>query len=428
MYKTFRGGIHPKECKITEKSAIVDHEIPKVVCIPLIQHIGAPCDPIVKVGDKVKFGQKIGDSKSVVSAPVHASISGIVKAIEPRSYHLGKKIMAVIIEGDGKKEPVWKEKKSKVDPDEIIKIIREAGIVGLGGAMFPTHVKLSLPKDKKIDTVILNGCECEPYVTADHRLMLEKTDEIISGMRLIIQTVGAEKGIVAIESNKKDAIMIFRERLKKEKNITVIGVKTKYPQGAEKNLINAVCKRIVPMGGLPMDVGVLVDNVATAFAVHEAILLGKPLIERICTVTGEVGNPGNYRVRIGTMFSDLYKASGQAAKVLAGGPMMGLAQRWDVPVIKGNNAVLVLGKDMIDTSGYSTCIKCGRCVEVCPMRLMPNVLSVLGEKERFQKMDSFHISNCVECGCCTYVCPANRPIVQFIKLGKQMIRKNAKPK
>ena len=396
MTLTFWGGIHPEDSKLTKASKIKEFPVPKKVCIPLSQHIGASCKLLVKAGDKVKLGQIIADSEAFVSAPIHATISGTVLGIEKHPNN--KDIECIIIEGDQKKEKEFKKtKKQSFSSKEIIQKVRNAGIVGLGGAMFPTHVKLSPPPEKKIDTVILNGCECEPFITSDHCLMLEKSDAIIQGLKLIMKAVGAKNACVGIEDNKKDAINLFRKNLSREKNIVVKKLKTKYPQGAEKNLIQAITKRIIPMGGLPMDKGVLVDNIATAYAVYEAVFLNKPLIERICTVTGNIKNPKNLKVRIGTMFSDLINFCGgmigKEGKVIAGGPMMGIAQERDVPLVKGHNCVLVFNDKNTDKQEFHDCIKCGACIEVCPMKLMPNVLSVLGEKEKYSKMEDYYIQN-----------------------------------
>ncbi|KNF09471.1 electron transport complex protein, subunit C [Gottschalkia purinilytica] len=427
---TFRGGIHPPYSKrFSEKFKTEKAKEPTTVTIPLHQHIGAPCDPIVKVGDKVKVGQKIGEPTGFVSAPIHSSISGTVKKILLADSPSGEKVMSVVIESDGANE-VHESVKPKGDlsslsKEEIIEIVKEAGITGLGGASFPTHVKLSPPLEKKIDTVILNGAECEPYLTADHRLMLEQPENVIYGLKAIMKAVGVRKGFIGIEDNKKDAIKVLQKAAEKEANIEVVALKTKYPQGDEKRLINAVTGREVPAGGLPMDVGVIVNNVGTAAAIANAIKTGMPLIERIVTITGgAVNTPKNLLVKIGTSFKEVieqcdgYKE--EPGKIVMGGPMMGMAQFTDeVPVIKGTSGILVLTKQESESPDPEACIRCGKCIDVCPVNIQPLFISQLSLKGMFEETEAYHVSNCIECGCCSFVCPSKRPLLHSVRVAKK---------
>ncbi len=431
--KTFLGGIHPPSHKnLSAGKKIEEPPLPKTVCIPLAQHIGAPCEARVEKGQKVKKGEVIADSQAFVSAPIHASISGTVTAVQDYPHPSGKKIKAVIIESDEKDE--WfREPKNGQDPlqlssEELKKKIREAGIVGLGGAAFPTHVKLSPPKEKNIDAIILNGVECEPYLTADHQLMLEKTEAIVKGLQIILRIMGVQKGYIGIEVNKPDALKAMKKATKGLSNIEVVGLKVKYPQGAEKQLIKAILGREVPPPpGLPMDVGAVIQNVGTAYAIYEAVTFGKPLIERIVTVTGRgIKEPKNLRLRIGTLFSEIINycggIQGEAGKVLMGGPMMGLAQYTaQVPIIKGTSGILVLSKEELASGESKHCINCGMCVRACPMHLIPSSLGTYCEKDLFEEAEAAHIFNCIECGSCVFVCPANRHLVQMVKYGKSAI-------
>ena len=440
---TFERGIHPEEVKeLTEASPIVKAALPKRVVIPLSQHTGAPAKHEVAIGDTVKRNQLIGSAQGFVSAPVHASISGKVIAIGSFPHPSGRMIQSIVIEGDGKDE----EMPLKENPDylnlsaDMIKaLIKDAGIVGLGGAAFPTNVKLSPPKEKPIDTVILNGAECEPYLTADHRLMLEQPEGIVAGLKIIMKTLGVTKGYIGIENNKPNAIEAMKKAVSTMKyavsseesaySIEVCPLKVKYPQGAEKMLIKAIKDREVPLRGLPMDVGVVVQNVGTAFAVYEAVRYGKPLIERVVTVTGRgIKEPKNMMVRIGTLMSELIEQCGGftdgAVKVIAGGPMMGFAQ-WsiDIPVLKGTSGILVLTEnDYVSSKKYLPCIRCGSCIDICPMGLNPSMLSILSEKGHYEEAKEYNLFDCFECGSCAYVCPSNRPVVQFIRLAKSQVK------
>ena len=433
-HDTFSGGVHPAGNKqLTEHKPTIAAAIPKRAVIPLSQHIGAPTKPLVVIGQEVKKGEKIGETTGFVSAPVHASISGKVVAIGSFPHTLGIDMPSVVIESDAKDEWVAGLKEnpdfSLLSPEELKKLVQEAGIVGMGGATFPTHVKLSPPKEKPIDVVILNGAECEPFLTSDHRLMLEKPKEIVEGLKMLMRILNVGKGYIGIESNKPDAIEAMIKAAEGAPEIKVWPVKVKYPQGAEKMLIKAITGRTVPAGGLPMDVGVVVQNVGTAEAIYEAVRYGKPLIERYVTVTGRgVNDPKNFLARIGTPFSQLIEEAGgltdSAAKVIAGGPMMGMSQyTLDVPVIKGTSGILVLPKSEVSTKSYGPCIRCARCIDACPMMLQPSYIGLYIEKGRYEDAKAYNLMDCFECGSCTFVCPANRPMVQWVKKAKKELAK-----
>ncbi|MAG08210.1 electron transport complex subunit RsxC [Candidatus Woesearchaeota archaeon] len=421
-------GIYLPHLELTENSKIEVLSAQRRVIIPLQQHIGKGCQPVVKAGDSVKEGQKIGKSDGFVSASVHSSVSGRVIEVKEWLHPMGKKVLSVVIESNGKDEG-FKENKSadKLGRDKLLSIIKEAGIVGLGGATFPTHVKLSPPKEKKIDTVILNGAECEPYLTADHRLMLEYSSEIVKGLKVLMKIVNAKNGFIGVEDNKRDAIKAIKKEVGSDNNIKVVSLKTKYPLGAEKMLIKELVGRVVPLNGLPMDVGVVVNNVGTAKAVYDAVYLGKPLIERVVTVTGNVNEPKNVMVKIGTLVRDLVKEcggyKGSPKKLIMGGPMMGIAQSSDnVPVIKGSSGVLVLGD--AEEPEERECIRCGKCVDYCPMNLMPITIARFGRAERIKQAEEYYATACFECGICSYVCPSKVPLVKWIKYAKEKIRES----
>lgn len=441
MFKSFRGGVHPNDRKsYTSGKAIEVLPVPNKVTIPVRQHIGAPCSPVVKKGDEVKKGQVIAKTDAFVSANIHASISGTVVDIGDYNHPVFGKCQAIVIENDGKDEwvegiPVERNDWEKLDKKELLNIIKEAGIVGMGGATFPTHVKLSPPPDKKVDTFILNAAECEPYLTADHRMMLEQSERIVNGVKITMKVLGIDKGYVGIEQNKPDAIDVMTKAFEGT-GVQVVGLPTKYPQGAEKMLIKVLVDKEVPSGGLPADVGVVVQNVGTVAAISDAVLKGIPLIERVTTVSGgAIKEPKNLLVRVGTLFSDAIEYCGGFSetpeKLLSGGPMMGMAQSHiDLPIIKGVSGILALSKKDINSGKESACIHCGRCVEVCPMHLVPSKLSILGERGLFeQAKEEANLLDCVECGSCVYVCPAKRNIVQYIKYCKaQNAAQNAKKK
>jgi electron transport complex protein RnfC len=432
---SFRGGVHPPEMKeLAENSPITKAEVPSTLTVPLVQHIGAPCKATVEAGQSVQEGQVIGETQAFVTAPVHAPVCGKVKKIENVLHPLGVKLPAVILAvGDGDDRDYLKPLGGDVetlDATQMLERVKEAGIVGMGGATFPAHVKFSPPKDKTIDTFILNGCECEPYLTADYRLMVERSEDVLLGTRMIAKILGVKRTIIGIEENKPQAIESLRTRAAAAGNGDEVQVtQTKYPQGAEKMLIKAVLNREVPSGGLPMDVGVVVSNVGTALAVCEAVRDGKPLIDRVVTVTGDgVKHPGNYLARIGTSVQNLVDQAGGTVgtigKLIAGGPMMGLAQAsLDIPVIKGTSGILILQEQKQMHETHLPCIKCSFCVQACPVHLIPSRLSIIAEAQNWKKAEEFGVNDCIECGCCTYVCPSRRPIVQFIKTTKMKLRK-----
>lgn len=434
----FPGGIHPHDEKgLTASLPIEDAPIPPRVFIPLSQHIGAPAEPIVKSGDHVKIGDKIAEARGFVSANIHASVSGIVRAIQPYPHASGRLAPAIEIETSGEDQTFVPTKDRKdalaLPPQALIPFIREAGIVGMGGATFPTHVKLSPPEDKPIHSLIINGVECEPYLTADHRLMLERTSEVIEGIAYIRYILNASFSYVAIEANKPDAIRRMKEFIN-DPDIHVITLPKRYPQGAEKQLIKTILGKEVPAGGgLPMDVGAVVQNVGTTFAIYEAIRWGKPLIERITTVTGHgVASPKNLRVRIGTPVSDIITYCGgwrePPGKLILGGPMMGINQYDDrVPITKGTSGILLMPREEVGGYHPHACVRCGRCVTVCPMGLLPNFLGVFSEHGRFADAERLHLLDCIECGSCTYICPAKRPLVQMIRYAKgEVLRRRKK--
>lgn len=429
MASTFKGGVHPDDAKsLSSSSAIIEQPVPSIVIIPVRQHIGGPAKVVVEKGQSVKKGQVVAEAGGFVSVPMHASISGTVKEIEPRLSPAGMKVMSVIIGGDGADE--WAEGLntrrdiSAMTPDGMREAVRAGGLVGLGGAAFPTHVKLSPPKDKPIDVLILNGVECEPFSTCDHRLMLEHPGDIIEGMKILMKILGCTTAFIGIERNKPDAVKVMRDAVKELKNVKVIDLKVKYPQGGEKQLIYAITKRKVPAGGLPMDVGCVVQNVGTAAAVYHAVALGRPLIERVVTVTGNgVKKPVNVRARIGERFDALIELAGgysdSVAKLIMGGPMMGISQYTDeVPVVKGTSCILAMNEDEISTGEEKPCISCGMCVAICPMQLVPTTLATLVEHKKWDDVTAYHALDCNECGCCTYICPTKRRLVENIKFGK----------
>ncbi len=436
--KTFKGGVHPKGKKnISQDIPIKEMPLTGEIIIPLSQHAGAPAEPLVKKGDKVLKGQKIGDKDGFITASVHASTSGEVTDVKYSIHPLGSKVLSVFIRPDGKDEWCGLQKISSLDeitPEGIISKIREAGLVGLGGAAFPTHVKLSPPKDKKIDTLIINAVECEPYLTADYRLMLEEKEKIILGIKALLKALKIEKAYFAIESNKPEAIGSMSDAIKGEDTIKLLVMETKYPQGSEKQLIEALTKKQVPVGKLPLDVGVVVQNVGTAKAVADAVFEGRPLVERIVTVTGSnIKDPANLKVRIGTKISDVIDFCGgpieEMVKVILGGPMMGIAApSIDVPVIKGTSGILLMKKKEIIFADPGPCIRCGRCLAVCPMGLAPGRFMESAEVKDYDRAMEDNIMNCMECGSCSYVCPSRRPMVHWIKTAKSQIQRQLKKK
>jgi len=429
-------GVRVPENKLTANKPIEQAPLPEKVIVPLHQNIGAPCEAVVKRGDKVLTGQKIGDSDKFVNAPVHATISGEITGtamiVNPPTSQL---IPALVITSDGKDE--WVELEPPKDPDELsvkelLDRIRAAGLVGLGGAAFPTHVKLSPPKDKKIDTVILNGCECEPYITSDHRVMLEYGEEVLSGLSIIRKILAPEKIYIAIEDNKEDAISHLEYLIMamgRKGGFKIIPLKSKYPMGAEKVLTKLILGREVPIGGLPLDVGAVVHNISTAKAIHDAVIEGK-FIERAITITGAVRNPKNLLTRFGTPIGTLIEhcggIEGEANEVILGGPMMGFSQfDLDFPTVKGTNAVLVKKGRLIQEQD---CISCSKCIEVCPVSLMPTMLAKYAKADMYDECENYYIADCFECGACAYTCPSNIPIVHYIKVAKKELAKKAAKK
>ncbi|MCI5902404.1 MAG: electron transport complex subunit RsxC [Blautia sp.] len=424
----YYGGIHPSERKeFTEHLALERFPDPQTVVIPLSMHAGAPANPVVQVGDTVKVGQKIGESAGFISSPIHSSVSGTVTAIETHKHATRGECLSVVIQSDGKNTLHESVKPNKdldsLTPDEIVEIVREAGIVGMGGAGFPTSVKLKPPKP--VDTILLNGCECEPLLTADHRVLLEFADDVLYGLKAIIKTVGAQKGIIVIEDNKPDAIELMQSKVADCENIEVVVAKTKYPQGAEKMLIKRVMGRQVPRGGLPADVGCVVSNISTTKAIADAIQKGMPLVERVVTVTGEkLKKPGNYIVKIGTNTKELIDYCGgvtdEDVMFKAGGPMMGFVlSDVNVPIMKGSNGIIAIDTDQTQEM---PCIKCGRCMDVCPMELSPLYYAKYADEENWQGMKDKNVMDCLECRCCEYICSSKIPLVTKIKAGKNAVR------
>lgn len=439
IFKTFRiGGIHPEENKITAEIKTCIADIPRQAFFPLSQHIGAPAVPLVKKGDKVKVGTKIAEAGGPVSASIHSSVSGTVAKVGTMIDATGysKPVIIINVEDD-----VWEEfidrsdklepldKHDELTPAEIIRRIKEAGITGMGGAGFPAHVKLNPPASAKIDSVIINAVECEPYITSDYRLMMEHVDEILVGVKLLLRAVSAEHGYIGIEANKPKAIKLFMEKTTNDDFIKVVPLKQKYPQGGEKQLIDAVIRRQVPdPPAIPANVGAVVVNVGTAFAVYQAVMKNKPLFERYTSVTGKkIRQPKNFLVRMGTPISQLIDACGGMPegdnKVIAGGPMMGRAlMNTEVPICKGTNSITVLsGKEAGRNKKVGPCIRCAKCVGVCPMGLEPYVLATSSAAHNWAKAEEHFITSCIECGSCQYTCPANRPMLDNIRLGKSKV-------
>ena len=422
---TFTGGVHPYDGKDLSKDKPIISVLPKGELVyPVSQHIGAPATPIVKKGDRVLVGQKIAEQSGFVSAPVYASVSGTVKAIEPRRVVTGDSVMSIIVENDNQYEESQMQPPGPLQTlslEQIIDCIKEAGIVGMGGAGFPTYVKLSPKEPEKIEYCIANCAECEPYLTSDYRRMLEEPEKLIGGLKIILRLFPNARGILAVEDNKPDCIKKLQELVRGEERISVKALQTKYPQGAERTLIYATTGRQINSSMLPADVGCVVNNVDTIVAIYRAVTEGRPLIERIVTVTGDaIQNPQNYRVRIGMNYRELVDEAGgfvgKPEKIVCGGPMMGFAMfDLDVPTTKTSTALLCLSYDEVSAMEPGPCINCGRCVEVCPGRVVPSRLADYAEhfdEEAFVKNNGME---CCECGCCSFICPAKRPLTQEIK-------------
>jgi len=439
VFKTFpKGGIHPPENKLTADKPIVLLPVPPQVTVPVSQHIGAPATPTVEKGAVVKAGQVIAQAKGFVSANIHSPVSGKVSKIDTMIDTTGYKQTAVVIDVEGDE---WIETIDRstalvrdvtMTREQIIERCQQCGLVGLGGATFPTHIKMTVPAGKKCDLLIINGVECEPYLTSDHRLMLEKGAEVLTGASIIMKALGVDNAVVGIEANKPDAISHLTELARDFKGITIQPLKVKYPQGGEKQLIKACTGREVPSGGLPVDVGVVVQNVGTAFAVYEAVQKNKPLMERVVTVTGiSVKKPGNFQVRIGTPVTALIEAAGgvpdDTGKVINGGPMMGKALAMtDVPVTKGTSGIILFPSAVSRRAEVLPCIRCGKCSSACAMGLEPWLIAVVSEKAMWEKAEQEKITDCMECGACAYTCPAKRPLLDYIRLGKSTVIRMAR--
>ncbi len=434
--KTFpKGGVHPEENKLSADQPIQDFPLPKQIIVPLGQCLGAPADPIVQKGDHVLTGQMIGTAKGFVSANIHSPATGTVSKVDVVMDHTGYYKPAVFINVD--EEEQWVDgviqtaellTEIKLEPNEIINKIKECGIVGMGGATFPTHVKLMIPEGKKAEYIIINAAECEPYLTCDNRLLLEKTKEFLMGVKILMKAVNTDKGVIGIERNKMSAIELLDKTIAENRNlyagIQVQPLKTKYPQGGEKQIIKAITGREVPSGKLPIETGCVVVNVASTYAIYEAVQKNKPLVERIVTVTGKsVKHPGNYRVRFGTPANLLIDAAGglpdDTANIINGGPMMGKSVSvTDFPVIKGTSGILLMNVKDAQPRKVGNCIRCGRCAIACPMGLQPFLINKLAKLDMFDETEKNHIMDCIECGSCEFTCPANIPLLDYIRYGK----------
>lgn len=431
MLKTFRiGGVHPPENKLSAGEEIKVLPIPEQVIIPLGQHIGAPATPVVQKGDQVKAGQLIAQASGFVSANIHSSVSGTIVAIDNITDAAGLSKPAITIKVEGDEWMPGIDRSDKIEhniilsKEEIIKAIAAAGIVGMGGATFPTQVKLTPPPGNKAEFLIINGVECEPYLTSDHRVMLEKAEEIIVGVQVLMKAIDVKKAIIGIENNKKDAITHLQDIASKVLGIEICPLKVKYPQGGEKQLIQATTGRAVPSGALPIAVGAVVQNVGTALAVYEAVMKNKPLVERVVTVTGKsVKKPGNYLCRIGTPISKLIEAAGgipdDTSKIIGGGPMMGRTMvNIDSPIMKGTSGILLINNHEGERKPIRNCIRCSKCVSVCPMGLEPYLLAKLSMFNLLERMEEEKVMDCIECGSCSFTCPSARPLLDYIRLGK----------
>lgn len=435
---TFKiGGVHPKENKITAEIKTKNAALPKVAILPLGQHIGAPAKPVVKRGDVVKVGTLIAEAGGFVSAPIYSSVSGTVAKIDTSIDATGyrKPVIIINVEGDEWEDSIDRSEKleslaehSELTPKTIVDVIKRAGITGMGGAGFPTFIKLCPPPTAKAECVIINGVECEPYITSDYRLMMEHAEEVIVGLRLLMKAAKVERGYIGIEENKPEAIKLLTQLTADDSRIEIVALAQKYPQGGEKQLVDAVMNRQVPAPpAIPVNVGAIVQNVGTAYAVYQAVMKHKPLFERYTTVTGkQVKNPGNYLVRMGTTFSELIGACGGMPegdnKVLAGGPMMGKSvMSLDVPVTKGTNSITILSGKDAHRKAVQPCIRCGKCVDVCPMGLEPYLLATLSANKLYERMENEGVTSCMSCGSCQFTCPSHRPILDNILQGKGVV-------
>lgn len=429
---TFKRGIHPPDNKKTTKDLMIEYlRSGDELVFPMIQHIGAPCNPIVKKGDVVLMGQVIGEASGYVSSPIHSSVSGVVSKIEDRIHPNGNPVKSIIIENDHKYSALETEAEYKkirtLTPDEIVERVKAGGVVGLGGAGFPSHVKLSPPDRDAIDHIIINGAECEPFLTSDHRIMLEQTDEVLKGLQIVLQMFPNAEGVVAIEDNKPEVIAKMKQSVEDYDNISVKVLKTKFPQGAEKQLIYSVTKREVPSGKLPSEVGCVVHNIDTIVAVFRSVTFSKPLIRRIVTVSGNnIKTPKNFKVHIGTSYREVIEAAGGLIKdegiVISGGPMMGATlYDLDVPIIKTSSSIIALDNSKVEKHEERNCIRCNRCIDVCPMGLAPCDLDIHNRKGLHQEFKENHGLDCMQCGSCSYVCPSKRQLVQSIATEKKIV-------
>lgn len=425
--RTFnKGGIILRDNKFSAACPIEVFPLPEIVSIPLSQHFGTPALPVVHINEKVKTGQLIGKAQENISANIHSSVSGTVIGINEKNITIKTE------------EDTWLENIDRSDilknylsfsSEEIIRKIKDAGIVGMGGATFPTHLKLTYKGENKFELLVINGAECEPYITSDHRLMLEKGEELIAGIQLLMKAINVENAVIGIEGNKKDAIEHLEKLTRNNEKIKIVSLKPKYPQGSEKQLIKAITGKEIPLKKLPVDMGFAVQNISTVYAVYEAVQKNKPLIERVVTVSGSnIKNPSNFLVRIGTHVKELIARAGikdeNTEKVITGGPMMGKAvESYDIPVTKGITAILVFSKKDIREIKPRNCIRCGKCIEVCPQGFEPYIFAILSENEDFENPEIKKMNNCLECGSCTYVCPSGRPLLSFIKEGKMKVSK-----
>ncbi len=434
--KTFAlGGVHPPENKIAQNSAIESIDIPSKITIPVSMHLGAPAEPVVKKGDNVKAGTLIAKASSFISANIHSSVSGKVLKIDKVLTASGYKADAIVIKVEGDE---WEDfidrssdivRETSLNKDQLIEKIKENGIVGLGGAAFPTHVKYMVPEDKKVDTLIINAVECEPYLTADYRVMMERPDELLIGTEILKKTLGVNRAVIGIENNKPEAIKKLGKKVSEYEGIEIEPLKIKYPQGAEKQLIKAVVNREVPSGKLPLEVGCVVNNVGTAVAVYEAVIKNKPLFERVVTVTGKkLEKPSNFLTRVGIPASDLIKKAGgmpdNTGKLISGGPMMGKAVADEnIPIEKATSGLLLLDESESRRKKIFNCIRCGKCISVCPMGIEPYLVEKHSESEQWEECESLDVMDCIECGSCSYTCPSSRPLLDNIRLAKGNVNK-----